>query len=364
MRIAAVDVFEMTVPFSDGAEKLGAPPGRWLAFETVLVRVTTADGLTGWGEAFAYGCQASVAAAVRSMVSPLLIGRDASDPAALTLDLQRKLHIFGRYGITLFAISGADIALWDLRAKAEGVSLASLVGERQRDSVPSYASLVRYGRPDLVERFAAQAVAEGYRSVKLHEIDMDAIRAGRRGAGQNTHLTVDANCAWSLEQARVLLPQFEEVQLGWLEEPLFPPEHFDALTELASGGQVAIAAGENACTRYEFARLIRSGVTFPQPSVTKVGGVTEFTAALREAASAGKTCMPHSPYFGPGYLATVQLLAVAPGEPLLETLYVTSGGIAGLRTALPCGGAMEISTGPGIGFEPDWEVFERFAVKP
>ncbi len=362
MRITALDVFELTVPFSDGAEELGALPGRWLEFETVLVRITTENGLTGWGEAFAYGCQAPVAAAVRNMVAPLVIGKDFSDPAALTLDLQRKLHIFGRYGITIFAISGVDIALWDLRAKAEGVSLASLLGGRQRDTASSYASLVRYGRPDLVERFAAQAVYEGYRSVKLHEIDLDAIRAGRRGAGQGTHLTVDANCAWSLEEVRALLPQFEEVQLAWLEEPLFPPEDFEALTELASAGRVPIAAGENACTRWEFARMMRSGVTFPQPSVTKIGGVTEFAAVLREAAAAGKTCMPHSPYFGPGYLATIQLVGMAPGEPLLETLYVSSA-LPDAGTALPQGGTVEISDHPGIGFEPDWDVFERFAVK-
>jgi L-alanine-DL-glutamate epimerase-like enolase superfamily enzyme len=104
-------------------------------------------------------------------------------------------------------------------------------------------------------------------------------------------------------------------------------------------------------------------VTYPQPSVTKVGGVTEFAAVLRDAAAGGKTCMPHSPYFGPGYLATVQLLGVAPGEPLLETLYVTSAALAGVGTALPRGGAVEISDRPGIGFEPDWDVFEQFAVK-
>jgi L-alanine-DL-glutamate epimerase-like enolase superfamily enzyme len=360
MRIAAIDVFEVTVPFSDGAEEFSAPPGRWLEFETVLVRITTEDGLAGWGEAFAYGCQASVAAAVRGMVAPLLIGKDASDPAALTLDVQRKLHIFGRYGITMFAISGADIALWDLRAKAEGVPLAALLGDRRRNVASSYASLVRYGRADLVERFAAQAVAEGYRSVKLHEVDVDVIRAARQMVGPEIHLTVDANCAWSLEQAQSLLPQFEKIQLGWLEEPLFPPEDFEALTELASEGKVALAAGENACTRYEFARMTRSGLTYVQPSVTKVGGVTEFAAVMSGAASAGKTCMPHSPYFGPGYLATLQLIAADPGEPLLETLYVQPAAFLGAGMALPTEGKVEISDRPGIGFEPDWQALERF----
>ena len=94
-------------------------------------------------------------------------------------EIQRKLHLFGRYGITMFAISGADIALWDLKAKSWGVPLARLLGPPRRETVLSYASLVRYGRPDLVEHFAAKAVDEGYRSIKLHEATIDAIHAGR-----------------------------------------------------------------------------------------------------------------------------------------------------------------------------------------
>lgn len=364
MRIASVDTYELAIPFRDGGDGLGLTPGRWDTFETVLLRVTSEDGLTGWGEAFSYACQGAASAAVRGMVAPLLVGQDASDPAALMLEVQRKLHLFGRYGITMFAISGADTALWDLRAKAEGVPLAGLLGAARRQAVAAYASLVRYAKPDLVERFAAQAVREGYRSVKLHEVDPDAIRAGRRGAGEGTHLTVDANCAWTPEQAEALLPQFEELGLAWLEEPLFPPEDFDALARLTSRGKVPLSAGENACTRYEFRRMAQSkGITYPQPSMTKVGGVTEFAAVLRETEAAGITCMPHSPYYGPGYWATLQLLAVAAGEPLLECLYVEPAAQPGVGTPLPQNGTAEIPTRPGIGFEPDWDVFERFGKK-
>lgn len=230
--------------------------------------------------------------------------------------------------------------------------------------MPAYASLVRYTEPDLVRRFAAQAVRDGHRSVKLHEVEIAAIRAGRRGAGEGTHLTVDVNCAWTLEQARAIAPALEDLGIAWLEEPLFPPEDFDALARLAAGTRVALAAGENACTRHEFARMIRSNaVTYPQPSVTKVGGVTEFAAVLRQAGAAGATCMPHSPYFGPGYSATLQLLALAPGEPLLECLYVEPAAQPGVGTPLPQGGTVQIPAAPGIGFDPDWEVFERFGKK-
>ena len=125
--------------------------------------------------------------------------------------------------------------------------------------------------------------------------------------------------------------------------------------------QVPLAAGENACTAVEFARMVEDeAVSYPQPSVTKVGGVTEFATVLKNAEAAGLTCMPHSPYFGPGFWATLQMLAVAPGEPLLERLYVRAT-MPGIGTPEPEKGFVTIPKRPGIGFEPDWDVLERFA---
>jgi L-alanine-DL-glutamate epimerase-like enolase superfamily enzyme len=360
-RIASVEIFEQTIPFTDGGAGLGLTPNRWDRFETVLLRVTDGDGRHGWGEAFSYACRSAVMAALRDMVVPLVLGQDAANPAALMLEVQRKLHLFGRYGIAMFAISGVDIALWDLKARREGVSLSALLGGRRRESVQAYASLVRYGDPVLVRRFAAKAVAEGYRSVKLHEVTAETIRAGREGAGADIHLTIDVNCAWTPESVKPILPVLHEVKPAWLEEPLFPPEGFAALAELAGSGGVPLAAGENACTRHQFAQMVAAGaVTYPQPSVTKVGGVTEFLGTLRVAEEAGLTCMPHSPYFGPGYFATLQLLAGMSGEPLLEVLYVEPEAYAGRGTPLPQAGQVAIPDTPGIGFEPDEAAFARF----
>lgn len=362
-RIAAVEVFELTIPFTDGGPGLGLTPDRWDRFDTVLLRVTDETGRHGWGEAFSYACRGPVAAAVREMVAPLLLGQDAADPAAVTDMLQRRLHLFGRYGITFFAISGADIALHDLRARTAGVPLATLLGARRRDAVQAYASLVRYGSPGLVQRFAAEAVAGGYRSVKLHEVTEDTIAAGRLGAGPDTHLTVDVNCAWTVAEARRFAPVLRRHGIAWLEEPVFPPEDFAALATLRGPDMPDLAAGENACSAQQFAHMIAAGaVRFPQPSVTKVGGVTEFARVLALAEAAGLDCMPHSPYFGPGYFATLQLLAVAPGRPLLEVLYVRPAAYPGLRTPLPAGGMVAIPDAPGIGFEPDLATFDRYSV--
>lgn len=291
----------------------------------------------------------------------LLLGRPASDSAALMLDVQRRLHLFGRYGFTMFTISGADTALWDLEARSEGVSHASLLGPARRASVDAYASLVRYADAGLVERFATKAVSEGYRSVKLHEIEPAIASAGRRAVGIGTHLTVDANCAWTDATLGPLLPELEAARLAWLEEPLFPPEDFSALAALARTTSLPLAAGENACTRHEFRRMIQSrGITYTQPSVTKVGGVPEFAAILHDAEATGLTCMPYSPCYGPGYWATLQILAGSSGPPLLECLYVDAAAMPGHSTPRPWGGVVDIPNVPGIGFEPDWDVFERF----
>ncbi len=240
----------------------------------------------GWGDAFAYSCLSAVTGAIRDMVAPLVVGREIEDIAAFNLELQKRLHLHGRYGITIFAIGGVDIALWDAAAKAKGVSLARLLGGRRRNSVPAYASLVRYSEPAVLAKFAARAVAEGYRDVKLHEITLEAIEAGRKAVGPDVRLTTDVNCNWSAADAERLLPHMKRLDLYWVEEPLFPPDDAAALGALERKFGVAIASGENACTSVEFARTVPA-IRYTQPSVTKVGGVSEFVRSRRDGAGAG-----------------------------------------------------------------------------
>ncbi len=153
----------------------------------------------------------------------------------------------------------------------------------------------------------------------------------------------DVNCSWSVAEAEAILPRLKELDLYWAEEPLFPPEDFAAIARLQRFG-VALAAGENACTAVEFARLTEA-VTFPQPSVTKVGGVSEFLKVAAVARASGKTLMPHSPYFGPGYQATLQLAALLPDPSLFEFLYVTTDAWLDPAMPLPRGGYLSLPAG-------------------
>lgn len=363
MHISQIDIIEAVMPFADGGSGMGITPTRWDTLDAVFVRLQTDTGIVGWGECFAYSCRSAVAAAARDMVAPLVQGRELdATPEALNLEIQRKLHIFGRYGIAMYAISGFDIALWDIAAKAQGKPLHMLLGPPRRDTVPAYASLVRYGDPALVAKFCRQALERGYRDIKLHEIDPLVMRAGRDACGPGIGISVDVNCAWTPAQAQAQLPTLRAIGAAWLEEPVFPPEDTAALAAL--NREFPLGAGENACTRHEFAKIIAAdAVTFLQPSVTKVGGVTEFVAVARLAEQHGKAVMPHSPYFGVGYFTTLQLMAGLHGAPLFEHLYVQLDADLALGgTPLPLGGRVAIPRRPGHGFEPDMAVLQQYRV--
>ncbi len=358
--IASVEPTVLRIPFADGGEGRGITPNRWNALDIVLLRVGTRSGLVGWGEGFGYVCQHATAQVLRDMIAPWAIGRNSVDPAALNGEAQRAFHLFGRFGITIFAISALDIALWDIAAKREGVSLSRLLGGRRRGEVRAYASLVRYGAAETVERFAARAVGEGYTDIKLHEIDEDCIAAGRRAAPDAT-ITVDVNCQWSRARALAIAPFLKAQRIDWLEEPTFPPEDASVWDALAAEG-LSIAAGENLCTLEGFRPLIPS-LAVVQPSVTKVGGITEFLRVAEAARAAGKRLAPHSPYFGPGYWASLQLAAALEEFDLLEYLYVWPQAACGMDIPLPRDAMVALPDAPGIGFTPDREAIERYAVR-
>lgn len=147
----------------------------------------------------------------------------------------------------------------------------------------------------------------------------------------------------------------------WLEEPIWPPEDMDALAELRRGSPMPIAAGENAGSAVQFAQMFAAGaVDYAQPSVTKIGGVSELRQVMALAEAANVSLVPHSPYFGPGLLATLQVLAAVPQETLVERLYVDLeaslfGDFINARE-----GMMTVPDGPGLGCDPDASVIRRF----
>jgi L-alanine-DL-glutamate epimerase-like enolase superfamily enzyme len=362
VKIASVETLLLSIPFVDGGRGEGMTPSAWNRLETVLVKIVTTDGLVGWGESFGYFCGAAVKAMLDQTVAPMLVGMDGADPAAVSDILQRRLALFGRYGITIFALSGVDLALWDLKGKREGKPLSKLIGQEPRRTVPAYASLVRYGDVGTVADVTARALGEGYRHIKLHEITKPDIAACDDIRG-DAELMVDVNCSWSVEHSRDMMAWLADRGAMWLEEPIFPPEDFATLASLADGSSLALSAGENLCTAWQFAALIASGaVRYPQPSVTKVGGVSEVLKILPLTREAGLTLMPHSPYFGPGYLASLHLCAILPDPVLFEYLYVGPDAWLFADMPLPVNGSIAVPTAPGLGMDPDPDVIRRYRV--
>jgi D-galactarolactone cycloisomerase len=354
MKITGVEAIPLVIPFSYGVD-LGRGNVKQLDF--CLVKVQTDEGLVGWGEAFAYNCRSAVAAAVKDMIAPLALGHDASDIAALNQFIQKKLHIFGRFGITAFALSGLDIALWDIAGKAAGVPLHQLLGATRSSSIPCYASLLRYADTALVARYCDRALSEGHTAIKLHEVTVEAVAAARARAGAEVPLMLDVNCEWSREVALDMARRLRPHALHWLEEPVFPPEDFHALRTVGEASGIAIACGENLCFASQFEALRETGaVAFAQPSVTKVGGITEFLKVV----DSGVRIAPHSPYFGPGALATLHLIAAKVPEARFEYYYLWPEAM--LYPGLFGGAHVAIPDAHGVGPVPDPGVIGRYRV--
>ena len=357
MIITAVEAVPLAIPFRYGAEgwKLGS--GGWRALDFCLVRVETDAGVVGWGEAFSYSCRRAVAAAVRDMIAPIAVGREVSELAAIHAEIQKRLHIFGRFGITAFALSGLDIALWDLAAKSAGKPLHALLGGARRERVACYASLLRYADTKLLSQYCGKALDDGFRAIKLHEVDEKVIAAAPRDAA----LLLDVNCEWSVSEAIAVGKRLAPLGLDWFEEPVFPPEDGAGLRAVGEGCGIPIAAGENCCFATQFAALFDAGaVQYAQPSVTKLGGITEFRKVAQLAAARGVKLAPHSPYFGPGALATLHLLAALTDSARFEYFYLwPDAWLYGERLA-PLRGELRVPSAPGLGADPDPEVLRRF----
>jgi D-galactarolactone cycloisomerase len=344
VRITAVEAVPLSIPFQYGAEgwKLGS--GGWKALDFCLVRVETDAGLVGWGEAFSYSCRGAVTAAVRDMIAPIAVGKRAAEIDAIHSEIQQRLHIFGRFGITAFALSGLDIALWDLAGKSAGKPLHALIGGARRQRIPTYASLLRYAESRLLAQYCQRAIDEGHLAA----------------APRDVPLLLDVNCEWTVAEAIAMAKRLAPLGLEWLEEPVFPPEDAMGLRAVGEACGIPIAAGENCCFVTQFAALL-DGVQYAQPSVTKVGGVTEFLKVAALARERGVKLAPHSPYFGPGALATLHLHAALTDEARFEYFYLRAE--AGLYGSVlqPKAGELALPQAPGLGADPDPEVIRRYS---
>jgi len=378
-KIARVEAVPIRLPFAQVGPPLMAFGRPFTGFELLLVVVETDDGIVGYGEA-PWGFWRPFKVLIDEIIAPLVIGRDASNIAGLMHDVQRMAYIVGRHGTT-FALSGVDIALWDIAGKAAGMPLYRLLGGSRRN-VEGYATAWvgkttleawkpgahengafdwRDHAPERLADDIGEVVAAGFRHVKLHSTDEAVVRTVREIGGRDFGIMVDASCRWTPTEACVAAHRLKPYDLHWLEEPIFPPEDYRALAHLQAETGVPLAAGENASTAFEFAAMFAArAVSVAQPNVTRVGGITEFRKVAALAETSGVELSPHSFLFGPGFLATLHLMAAQgrpglveiPAAPLEVHLYGTP--IEPIEDHF-----FQPPDGPGLGRDPDPEVLRR-----
>jgi D-galactarolactone cycloisomerase len=363
MKITHIEPFLVSFPYDHGAPKPIMGIGSRLdSIDALYLRVDTDAGISGWGEAFGFAACPVTLAAITKIVAPLAIGREAGDIAGLMDDLQRRLKNMGRNGPVGFALSGLDIALWDIAGKALGQPIHRLLGSTgTKTRIPTYASLLRLTTRENVQKVCTAVVARGYRHIKLHERTVEATAAAREAIGPDIALMLDTNCTWSLEQTLSIARDLKPYDLTWLEEPLYPPDDYQALARVRRETGIPIAAGENLGNLNEFQRMLDAGaVDIIQPDVVKMGGITEVWKALQIAKARGVAAEPHSPYYGPGLIASLHMIAALPDEVMCEFYYSD-------LEASPLGdviyardGHLTVPDGPGLGVEMDEAILRRY----
>jgi len=344
-----------------------------------LVEIVTDTGPIGWGECFG---PARPAAALVAAYRPLLIGADPLASEKIWQDLYAAIRDQGQRGVPICALSGIDIALWDLKGKHFGAPIHQLMGGPLRMSVKAYATgtyRTRSGDPmDYICKEAAGYKAEGFSAMKLKigfDVDEDAalIEAVRRTIGPDMSLMLDANHGYDAVDAIRLAKKAEPFDIGWFEEPV-PPEDLDGYVAVKAATSIPIAGGETSYTRFGFRDILaRRAMDYLQPDVCGAGGLSECKKIADMANAFGIRVVPHVWGTAVGLAAALQLLAVLPHtppgrrpwEPILEfdrSEHPARQAIV-TRAIEHEAGAVAIPDGPGLGIEIDREAVASFSVE-
>ncbi|MGW5360281.1 mandelate racemase/muconate lactonizing enzyme family protein [Actinopolymorpha pittospori] len=364
MRITKVETFKFWADWCN-----------WL-----FVRVSTDEGLAGWGEGSLHGAIESVETAVREL-SPLLVGAEFAGPE---VHWQQLYHGWRWRGgaVQNTALSALDLALWDLEGKRLGVPVSRLLGGALRPRVRAYAShWLREARsPEEAHAGAVEALKLGYGGFKWSLSDRwdnadelgSLVRAGefmaaaREGAGPTTEIFVECAERLSPRTALRAAEQLAPYRPGWFEEPI-PFENAKVMADLQQVLPVPIATGERLLSRWEFRELLeRSGCRIVQPDLMHAGGITEVRKIATMADTYYVSVAPHNPGGPIATLASIHLAAAIPNFLVLETMARESG----IRDRIcPDGpkvvdGHFEVPSAPGLGADLDVEAMRELAFQP
>jgi D-galactarolactone cycloisomerase len=334
---------------------------------TTLVQIETDDGITGLGSCSGNG--ELIETIVAKILRPLLIGMD---PTQID-EIWDKAYVrgghkeFGTRGIGVVALSGVDIALWDILGKARGVPIYRLLGGKCRDKVPLYATALYPEEPAKVAKKARAFAEQGFHGVKIKvgfDLDQDIriVRAVRQELGKDFSVMTDANQGYTVDVALRAAEAFRGCGVLWLEEPLFV-EDIEGHALLREKGEVPIAVGENLHTYYAFENfVVRGAVDFLQPDVARAGGISEIKKIAAFAAKHNVAVSFHTWGDAVALASSVHLSAAFEACTVMEFDYTYNPLRAGLLRA-----PLAVESGflvppeePGLGVELDPKALEKF----
>lgn len=361
MKITEVKAFPVGVPLDE--------PLRWGAMEVnvkggIIVRVKTDEGIEGIGEAgFSAEYFPTVGPIINHQLGPMLIGRDPLDIASIWQDMLNATHMWGRRGIETYALSGIDIALWDLLGKASNQPVYRLLGA-SKSKVKAYYAPSLKPTEEIVEESIA-AVEQGFFAMKLRNgpslsKGVDMVARVRDAVGPDVDIMVDANMAFDRREALTLATELEQLGVLWLEEPILSrslTQYIDDHSWLSDRVSLKLAGGESLLTRYEYLDLLRKR-TFDvlQPDCTSVGGISECKRVADMASSWNLLCVPHiacSSGTGVALAAGLHMILSCENAPMIE--FDAYGGLGwdGLleQPLTATGGYVEAREVPGLGID-------------
>lgn len=343
------------------------------ATQATLVKVTTDQGLIGWGESHAPAAPRVHQSLVNDLLAPILIGEDARNVDALWERMYSTQRLRGySTGFYTEAIAGVDLALWDLLGKYTGQPLYRLLGGKYRDSLPSYSGV--RGRTDTELRESALASFErGFSAVKMGlskgpgTSNLSRVAAVSEAIGDRGQLLVDSLGAYKIHEARSVGAELDALpNIGWWEDALLP-EDLGGYTELNQALKTPICAGEEVSNRFQFRDMFAArAVDIINPDVCRAGGITECRKIAILADVHGVLWSPHISTGTALYLAASAHLAVhTPNAVIIEggTLLERPFGNALLKEPLEWKpGQVRVPERPGIGVEFDEAALEKVRV--
>ena len=372
------------------AEELGYSQQFYGKRTAHIVEVETDAGITGWGECFGPGTVALAnRAIVEQVIQPMVLGANPLDRDVIWHRVYNLLRDHGQKGMPLQALSGVDIALWDIAGKVAGLPLHTLIGGAHRQSIPVYGYGMMLRREDaasLAARFTDEAAAikaQGYVAAKMKvglgpKRDVALAEAVRRGVGDGFDFMVDANHCYTTADAFYVGHALAELGAYWFEEPV-APEDVAGYAALRQGLKVNIAGGEAEYNRWGWRALLEGrGLDIAQPEVCALGGISEYLRVLALCHAHFTPVVNHVWGSAIAVATNLQLLAampplpggIHPREPMLE-FDTTENRFRDDLLTKPLdiqgqvernGGRAAIPDGPGLGIEPDRDFLRHYAV--